>query len=45
MNQRIYKKYQKMLRQADQKINERYDDPQDFAIFNNLVPELKKCNC
>lgn len=42
MNQRIYNKYQKLLRQADQKINKQYDDPQDFAIFDSLVHEVDK---
>lgn len=42
MNQRIYNKYQKLLRQADQKINEQYDDPQKFAIFDSLVHEVDK---
>ena len=42
MNQRIYNKYQKLLRQADQKINEQYDDPRGFAIFDSLVHEVDK---
>lgn len=42
MNQRIYNKYQKLLRQADQKINEQYDDPQGFVIFDNLVHKVDK---